>query len=211
MHVFFRRIIINSQIDHVLKLLKMCFHVEIKIDELNILHHFFIVDKFAISMILNQPFFAVVLINYDYQKNNIDAICINFEMTRFVLLKIMNCFDKLNIDRDKIFEKFLILKNFANLFLAEKQVAELINQAVKNDFIVNIEVYAFVVFEMFALVANSHSIKNKHCNTFIFNRFRLTLMMYVLIVNSHAVKNKHNNTFVFNSIQIAHNPEKKIT
>lgn len=116
MHVFVRRIIINFQIDHVLKLLKMCFHVKIKIGELNILHQFFIVDKFAISVILNQFFFAVVLINHDYRKNNIYVICINFEMIRFAVLKMMNRFDKLNIDRNRMFEKILILKNFAILF-----------------------------------------------------------------------------------------------
>lgn len=114
-HVFFRHIFINFQIEHTLNLLKMCFHVEIQIEKFKIYHYFFVVDVFVIFLILNQFFLAVVFMNYNYREDEIYVICINFELICFVVMKIMNHFDKLNIDCDKMYDKFFF-KRFCNFF-----------------------------------------------------------------------------------------------
>ena len=101
---------INFQIDQILNLIDVYFHVKIKIKKLNIYHHFFVMNRFDYFFIFEQFFLTAVSINYDYRTNDIYAICTNSEMTRFAIIKIMNRFDRLNKNRIKMYDFFVFLK-----------------------------------------------------------------------------------------------------
>ena len=104
MHAMSINFKINFQIDQILNLIDVCFHVKIKIKKLNIYHHFFVVNRFDHFFIFKQFFLTAVSINYDYRANDIYAICTNSEMTRFAIIKIINRFDYLNKNRIKMYD-----------------------------------------------------------------------------------------------------------
>ena len=106
---------INFQIDQILNLIDVCFHVKIKIKKLNIYHHFFVVNRFDHFFIFKQFFLTAVSINYDYRANDIYAICTNSEMTRFAMIKIINRFDRLNKNRIKMYNFFVFLKKMTTI------------------------------------------------------------------------------------------------
>ena len=106
---------INFQIDQILNLIDICFHVKIKIEKLNIYCHFFVVNCFDHFFISKQLFFTAVSINYDYCANDIYAICTNLEITRFAMIKIMNRFDRLNKNRIKMYDFFVFLKKMTTI------------------------------------------------------------------------------------------------
>ena len=115
MHAMSINFTINFQIDQILNLIDVYFYVKIKIKKLNIYHHFFVVNRFDHFFIFEQFFLIVVLINYNYRANEIYAICINSKMTRFVVIKIMNRFDRFNKDRIKMYDFFVFLKKMTTI------------------------------------------------------------------------------------------------
>ena len=66
-HVFLIKILINFQIDHMLNLLDVCFHVKIKIEKFRIYHYIFVINNSNHSFVLNQVFLIFVSINYNYR------------------------------------------------------------------------------------------------------------------------------------------------
>ena len=98
-----------------MNLIDVCFHVKIKIAKLNIYYHFFVVNRFNHFFIFEQFFLIIVSINYDYRANEIYAIYINLKMTRFVVIQIMNSFDRLNKNRIKMYDFFVFFKKMTTI------------------------------------------------------------------------------------------------
>ena len=115
MHAMSINFKINFQIDQILNLINVCFHVKIKIKKLNMYHHFFVVNRFDHFFIFEHFFLIAVSINYEYRANDIYAICTNSEMTRFAMIKIMNRFDRLNKNRIKMYDFFVFLKKMTTI------------------------------------------------------------------------------------------------
>ena len=110
MHVLFQKIFISFQIGHALNFIEICPHVEMKIENFSTYHHIFVVNNFNHFLIFGQFFLAAVSINYDYKKDGIYAICINSELTRSAMFKMMNRYDRQNKDRFFMYEYSAILK-----------------------------------------------------------------------------------------------------
>ena len=115
MHAMSINFKINFQTDQILNLIDVCFYMKIKIEKLNIYHHFFIVNRFDYFFIFEQFFLIAVLINSDYCANDIYAIYTSSEMTRFAVIKIMNRFDRLNKNRIKMYDFFVFLKKMTTI------------------------------------------------------------------------------------------------
>ena len=110
MHVLFQKIFISFQTNHALNFIEICFHVEMKIENFSIYHHIFVVNSFNHFLVFGQLFLAAVSINYDYREDGIYAICINSELTRSTVFKMMNRYDRQNKDRFSMYEYSAILK-----------------------------------------------------------------------------------------------------
>ena len=116
MHVLFQKIFISFQTNHALNFIEICLHVEMKIGDFSIYHHIFVVDSFNHFLVFGQFFLAAVSINYDYKKDDIYAICINSELIRSTIFKMMNRYDKQNKNRFFMYEYSVILKADATIF-----------------------------------------------------------------------------------------------
>ena len=110
------KILISFQIDNMLNLLDVCFHVKIKIEEFRIYHHIFVMNSSNHSFVLNQLFFISISINYDYCQNGIYAICTNSDFIQSTVFKIMNKNDKQNMNRKLMYEFSTILKKKSFFF-----------------------------------------------------------------------------------------------
>ena len=87
-----------SGISHVMNLIKVCSHLKIKIDELKIYHHVFIVRNDIFFLILRQFFLTAIFFNYDYRENGVYAIIFNADLTQSIIFKILDRDDRCNKD-----------------------------------------------------------------------------------------------------------------
>ena len=79
-----------SHTKHFKKFLEICSNVKINVNELQIYHHVFVMNKTNHFFVLRQLFLTSVSINYDYQENEVYALISNSELIKSVIFKILN-------------------------------------------------------------------------------------------------------------------------
>ena len=93
-----------SETDQAMNLIEVCPHLKIKIDELKIYHHVFIVRNDIFFLILKQFFLTTIFFNYDYRENEVYAVIFNANLTQSAIFKILDRDDRCNKDWKKMYD-----------------------------------------------------------------------------------------------------------
>ena len=82
--------------DHAMNLIEICPHLKIKIDELKIYHHVFIVRNDIFFLIFGQFYLTAISFNYAYHEQGVNAVIFNANLTQSAIFKVLDRDDRCN-------------------------------------------------------------------------------------------------------------------
>ncbi len=100
---FESRLRLIFHIDHDMNFDEVCDDVELNIERLKTRHHIFVIVHANHQLVLDQSFLIDLSANYDYRFDEVYVVLINFDLSRFVIFKILDRHDSANRIEENVF------------------------------------------------------------------------------------------------------------
>jgi hypothetical protein len=90
-------------IDHDMNFDEICDDVKLNIERLKTRHHIFVIVHANHQLVFDQFFLIDLSANYDYRSDEVYVVFINFDLSRFVIFKVLDRHDSANRIEEDVF------------------------------------------------------------------------------------------------------------